>query len=298
MEAIVQQLQQALECPCCMEKPKPGVTIVAMCSSGHMTCRSCHHQILLQSDNPTCPVCRDPSFQLIRGHKLATTLIQIMSNHTVYTCKHTGCSAEISGPLLIQHEQSCTAKPIRCPRFEHCSFTAPINTFLAGQHARCTNIYSISEATQNWTFVWDMTTLFSFDTCDINISPRFKPVLLKGVIADRDHFESHAYIGAKNLGGTAHIFVGWLNEKQCLEEKYQNAVFSLSVYVNTPHGKVGASSAKSPIFQGEYGSKINGIYLPKSTLYTWAEFTKDMKCPECPHHKKGHPHLHIKIHLK
>lgn len=299
MDLLIQQLQQALECPCCMEKPKPGVNTVGMCSSGHMTCHRCFQQISLQNQVVICPVCRQSTFKLIRGHQLATTLIQIMSHHSTYTCQHPGCGEQVNGAFLKQHEQSCSEKPVVCPRDPKCFFMGPIKFFLDGQHARCVTVCSVTEQSQSWNLIWDMSTLFSFDTCDINIPDRFKPVLLKGVLASRNNFVSHAYLTAKVVGGNAVIYIGWMNSKIHLEEKYQNAQFSIFVYVNTPNGKAGQFVVKSPKFEdsGQLVRQEHGIFLPRHTLYNWAEFTKDYKCYQC-HHKKGHPHLHIQITLQ
>ena len=135
--------------------------------------------------------------------------------------------------------------------------------------------------------------LFSFDSCDIEISDRFKPILLKGVT--RNGFDSHAYINIIKVGGVAVIYIGWLNVKSHLDERYQNGKMSLAVYANTPNGRVGQFVQKSPKFEDEQVIRHeDGIFLPRHTLYNWAEWASNFKCFEC-NYKKGHPHVHVRV---
>jgi hypothetical protein len=152
----------------------------------------------------------------------------------------------------------------------------------------------LKEDTRMWNFVLDMTTIYSFDTCDINISSRFKPVILIGSI---ENFASHAFVNIVNVAGMAVVYLGWLNNKTHVEERYQKATFALSVYINTRHGRVGQFVQKNPIFSNEQLNKYDdGIYMTKNNLYNWADWTKDYKCQECTL-RKGHPHVHVEVKL-
>lgn len=292
MEDLIGKIEQEMECITCLDKPKPNAAVLGLCDTGHMTCESCYRNIVETTIVLACPVCRSQTYKLVRGHKMATLLISILTNHSLYKCKHLGCTEQVIGNTLEFHQQTCAFKPIACPKAPLCNFTSPIQYFLDGQHARCLTTAFRSQETKAWNLIWDTTALYSFDSCDINISDRFKPVLLKG---ESQTYTSHAYVTAKKRGDIAIVYVGWLNNKKHVEEKYQNVEFSLAIYSFTAHGKVGQFVVKKPKFNNEYVIlNEDGIFLPKQTLYNWTDWSKQVKCPEC-HHKKGHPHLHVKI---
>lgn len=290
VDVVLTQMESAMECPCCLNKPKPGETIVGMCLSGHMTCLECGEKVLQRSS--LCPVCRQDNFQIVRGHKLATAMLQILTSFMVYTCKYPTCGQQIGGSDLIRHEERCLLKPVCCPRRLSCSFKAPVYQFLDGLHARCVSLSNFNEQNQSWNIALDMSIIYSFDVSDISISNRFKPIILKGTLGN---FVSHAYVNIVKLVGMAVIYIGWLNKKTHVDERYQKTKFSLFVYANTCHGKVGQFIKKKPVFENEPHDKLeDAIFLSKSILYTWANWSQHYKCHEC-HLKKGYPHIHVEI---
>lgn len=126
---LLEQLKHSLECPCCLETPKPDTTTVGMCSSGHTTCHSCGIKVLEKST--ACPVCRQTTFQIVRGHKLAVSVIAIMTSFMIYSCKHANCQAQVTGDQLTRHEETCSKKPLLCPK-KHVPIGDPwINTWMA-----------------------------------------------------------------------------------------------------------------------------------------------------------------------
>lgn len=293
MDDLLQQLKTAVECPCCLRVPQPGNSTVGICMSGHMTCKTCGDQVLQEQQSTACPVCRQTPFQLVRGHKLAMTMMDILSAHLTYTCKHERCGQQLLGNALVRHEEQCSQKPVACPRTS-CIFLGPIHHFQSGLHARCVSLSSLNVETQTWNIILDMSLIYSFDVCDISISDRFKPIILKGTILPED-FVSHAYLNIIKMSGMAVIFLGWMNVKQHLDEKFQNAKFYLSVYINTRYGRVGQFVKKGLLFEKEHFDRYeNGIYLNKHAVFNWADWIRDFKCNEC-NAKKGHPHIHIEI---
>lgn len=290
MEGVLQQLKTALECPCCLNTPKPDTTSIGMCTSGHMTCQPCGDQVLQRSQS--CPVCRTSNFQVVRGHKLAISMIQILTSFLIYTCRHDNCNQRLNGENIVRHEQQCLEKPVCCPKQTECAYKGPVYQFLNGLHARCVNVCPIREQSQLWNFVIDMTTFYSFDTCEVTISDRFKPIILRGTVGN---FESHSYINLAKISGMAIVYIGWLNVKTHVDDRYQKARFALSVYINTRYGRVGQFVMKSPLFENERLDKYeDGIFLNKHCIFNWSDWGKDFKCPECSV-RKGHPHVHVEV---
>jgi hypothetical protein len=288
---IVQQLETALECPCCYNRPKPDTVSVGMCISGHMTCHPCAEQ-LIQRVPPKCPICREEKFRVVRGHKLATTVIQIMTAFSLYTCKHLTCNQQVVGSQLSRHEETCGEKPVCCPRHPLCEYKAPVFEFLNGLHGECVSARSPRE-TQTWNIVFNLRDIYSFDKADVIISNQFKPFVLDGTL--EGNFVSHAYVSVTKILGMAVFYIGWLNVKAHVDDQYKHAKFAISVYTNTKHGKVGQFVHKGLVFEGE---KINhyedGVFVSKFTLFNWADWTRSIKCPEC-FLPKGHPHVHVEI---
>lgn len=290
---LLRQLEKSLECPCCLEAPKPGTTTVGMCFSGHITCHPCAIQVL--NRNAACPSCRHPSFQIVRGHKLAVSVITIMTNFLVYVCKHPNCQQQVLGSNLLKHQDTCSQKPLLCPK-PACAYWGPLHQFMNGHHSRCVTICSLAEVTQWWHFVIDLNHIYSVDDNEVKISSRFKPILLKGVTSNG--FTSHAYISVEKLNGLAVIYCGWLNEKKHADEKYQNLSVNITSFINTPHGKVGQLSCRKPIFQFENVENAeDGVYINSETLLRWMNWSVDYKCQECGQ-SKGTPHLHVQVSFK
>ena len=290
---LLEQLKHSLECPCCLETPKPDTTTVGMCSSGHTTCHSCGIKVLEKST--ACPVCRQTTFQIVRGHKLAVSVIAIMTSFMIYSCKHANCQAQVTGDQLTRHEETCSKKPLLCPK-KTCAYWGPLDQYMDGHHSRCVTVCPLYQATQTWHFVLNLNYLYSVDENKIKISPRYKPIILKGVT--QNDYTSHAYINAEEKNGYAVIYCGWLNEKLNAEEKYQNMNINIMAYINTAGGKIGQFSCRPPKFQFDAISSVeDGIYLTGPTLLKWIDISSNYICTECSL-RKGTPHLHVQVSFK
>lgn len=292
MENILHELASALECPLCFNRPKPDTTTVGMClSGGHMTCQQCAERLI--NTAPICPVCRQPDLKVIRGHKLAVSIIQILTAFTIYQCKHPTCDQHIIGSQLSLHERVCVEKPVCCPRHPVCAFKSPVYHFLSGAHAECVSICTRMEQSQTWNFVVHLKDVFSYDTCNVAISHRLKPVILAGVLADG--FVSHAYIYVTKVLDMAVFYVGWMNVRAHVEDQYKHAKYTLSVYTNTIHGRIGQFVSQQPRFEGEkIDNYEDGLFVSKHTLFNWTDWTKTFKCHEC-FLQTGYPHVHVEV---
>lgn len=289
---VIAQLEKALECPCCLERPRPDATSVGMCLNGHMTCHPCGTQIL-DATSP-CPICRQKNFQIVRGHKLAMSILNIVTAVLIYTCKHPNCDLEFIGTELTRHEERCPKKPIRCPKTT-CLYSGPLTTFYNGQHT-CVQVCPINVAKQSWNFELDLNLLYSFDRDEPIISGQFKPILLEGIT--EDGIVNHAFINAEKLLNSVVIYSGWLNTKLHLNDEHKNLKIDMFVYVNTKHGKMGQFVSKKPKFDQEKVEYLeDGVFVNHQDLYWWGKMSMKFKCKECPN-KKERPHAHIEVTLQ
>lgn len=289
MEEFVEPLCKLLECFCCLELPKPGTTTVGICSNGHMTCQDCGLRILKNKDFGACPMCRENTFRVRPGHKLAVSIIQILTNNLLYNCEHPNCNQQITGDHLVIHQKRCPFKPILCPKTE-CFEKEPLANYFSGQHP-CVRVAYLDEATQMWDVTVAITDIYSFDANEIYIPDTFKPILLKGIT--NIGYISSAYINIVHKHGKAAFFAGWLNLKDDVEEQYKTIQIDTHVYVNTANGQVGQFISRSPKYQYETDPFVEySIALTRHTLFRWAEWSQCKTCNTIL------PHVHISVSLK
>jgi Zinc finger, C3HC4 type (RING finger) len=292
-QSLVQQLKKALECPCCMEVPLPDTVVVGMCSNGHLTCGMCAVQVLQRGNQ--CPVCRQPTLKIVRGHHLAVSVIHIMTSFMMYNCKHNSCTEIKSGAEITVHELRCIHKPIECPR-NGCQYKAPIYKVMDNDHHACLAIAERRDPDdESWYFSLAANHIYSFDTNEIRISHRFKPVLLKGTFGD---MESHAYINIVARNGGVVIYSGWLNKREHVDENISNNLkIEIFAYVTTASGEVGQYASRNPKFEGESVQHDDeGVFIPRHILYNWSEWSCQYRCHECA--SSGvtrRPHIHFQI---
>lgn len=289
---VVQQLKKSLECPCCLEEPRPNTTAVGLCSNGHMTCEPCAAR-LLQQANARCPVCRQPTFKIVRGHRLAMSVIQIMTAFLTYKCKHTDCPEQKTGDIIAQHEITCVHKPIQCPK-KSCEYQGPVYTFMTGMHSGCVSVIDMNDD-DSWYFTINANHIYSFDTNEARLSDRFKPLVLKGTTSTG--LDSHAVINIVARNGGIVLYAGWLNKRNHVEDKYgQKLRVEIFAYINTESGEIGQYAAKSPRFEGEsVVHDEDGVYIPRRMIYNWSQWSSQYQCHECTAARHKKPHIHVQV---
>lgn len=289
MDSVVEQLKKSLECPCCLEPPKPNTKVVGMCANGHMTCEACGINVLRTTT--ACPVCRQPNFKIVRGHRLAVDVIQIMTSMIVYVCKHDNCLVEKNGLEIALHEATCAQKPVLCPKVG-CLFWSPVDVYLGGQHDSCVTICEIEH--DMWDFTVDANLIFNFDTNNVSLSSLLQPVVLKGMT--ESGIDSHAFINFREQNNYLLVSSGWLNTKEHMSQAIKDLKIEIFVYINTASGEVGQYAAKPPKFQGqELYQDDDGVCIPRHMLYNWAKWSTQYECPECPTEQRRIPHFHFHI---
>jgi hypothetical protein len=295
MDDLVNNLKKALECPCCLEPPKPNPVAVGMCVNGHMTCEPCTVNVLQVSNY--CPVCRQRDFKVVRGHSLAVSVIQILTACLIYSCKHPNCTEQKNGNEIAQHEATCSLKPIKCPK-TGCNHASPIDFFMGSLHFSCVEICELTTNAANtaWNFVVAANNIYSFDHNEVRVSDKFKPVILRGTTPN--NYVSHAYINLTIRNGLLIFYSGWLNDRDCLDDKYKQLKVQLFVYANTPYGKTGLFARVPLMYQGqELAQEEDGVCVPRHLVYNWLKWSSQVKCPTCTtNNKKAHLHVEVSFH--
>jgi hypothetical protein len=288
---ILEDLKKLLECPCCYDIPFPGTNSTGLCENGHIVCTRCAQQVLRQS--ASCPMCRDLKFYIVRGHCLTIKVINILTNHMIYTCKHANCLQAMTGNLLLQHQRLCQFKPLICPA-ANCGFISPISDFLSGEHPECLDIVQRDHVLEGWHLTINIDQAYCFDTNIARVNESYKPSLLVGRWND-GQFDSHAYINMANKHGNVIVFPGWLNKYHHMDDSLKNLKINMSVFIYSISGVIGQFVAKRPLYQGNQVTQINdGVCLHRQTLFNWSEWSSSVICPECPGNVQT-PHFHVKV---
>lgn len=289
MDDVVRNLSKVLECVCCYEEPRPDTSTVGLCVNGHVTCEPCGTN-LIETSKP-CPICRQ-DFSVTRGNKIVSTILENVSQHMMYHCKHDHCTTRLSGDAILQHEKECSHKPISCPR-NNCQFRGGIYRFLEGMH-KCVTVCRVSEPTNSWRFALNINLVYSVDYNLAKISDKFKPVVLKG---SADGFQSCAYINIASKNDAILIYSGWLNQKSHMSEEHQNVRVEISAYVNTKAGKIGNFVSQYPKYEEEHvRDDDDGIVLSRETLFNWSDWAYLHECQECEgKSKRSHMHIEVKM---
>ena len=99
-----EQFLGELECPVCLLIPREGP--VAMCSVGHIVCKTC------KVNTKTCPTCRRP--MLKEG---TNTVVNKIIEQVPHPCKYKqfGCEVKKRHNDLVDHESRCPERTVKCP---------------------------------------------------------------------------------------------------------------------------------------------------------------------------------------
>ena len=94
-------MKMSLECPVCLEIPRPGAGPIYGCRNGHLLCQDCAQKI------EKCPTCREKD---IRCRNLfAEFYIDTEFKNVPFKCKFHGCEVKLSmaNGRLTKHEKFC-----------------------------------------------------------------------------------------------------------------------------------------------------------------------------------------------
>lgn len=289
----IQRLKKLLKCPVCFDLPAPGSTELGICSFGHLTCLPCGNNILLKKPVGNCPLCRDDSFKITRGHQLAMYALDLLNDHIMYPCKYPDCPLEMSGNNMVMHQKTCSFKPVKCPK-NGCKEESKAFFLMEDQHCHklCLRVETMQADTESWNFTININQLYSYDTNKACVSDKFKPALLKR----EDEVKSCAYVNAITKPNVILFYIGWMDQRDHVNNAIKELNIGMNVYINTKTGKIGQYICRPPKFSDE---KIvlneEGIFLTKHTLFCWALWANEYHCHEC---NCTYPHVHVSVFFK
>lgn len=184
--SMYKQLCDKLECPVCLDYLRPGTTLIAMCTNGHILCQNCTPRVCnLADETGVCPQCRCEKMAKVTCHSLAFGFLDVMTACMQYKCKYDTCNTKKVGKVILNHESMCYERPVMCPR-RSCKAMVPYYQFLTTQHS-CLKLMRAEPNKNNleqerfsnvWKGIILLTDIFSFDCGRERVSPTFDPWLL------------------------------------------------------------------------------------------------------------------------
>lgn len=285
---IVERIHKVMECPCCFEFPKTGPrNEIGLCENGHVTCFRCFEQVMRTQKE--CPSCRNKNFCLSTSHYAVNGIFTILSAVAKYSCSHQGCSIQIVGPSIVEHETNCSFKPLKCPKLG-CKESVPLFSFMDKQHSCMELIYPHPFQQQHWHMVIQMDEMFSINTFRIAISKHYRPKLL---VTDGTLPSEHLYVNIAPFNSeNVVIYLNSLNPRKDTPQPGQQVMFHLKAFIYTHMGKVGYSNISPIHFPNEtLRNASDGVCLHYNTLIEWLRWIKDFTCAKCPNHQPLHMHI-------
>lgn len=252
----MEEIGQLLECPVCRELPRPGITGIGQCPTGHLICHNC--TIQTNKTAPRCPYCRASPLTISNYHHFIFSVVNLFTSRRVYECAHEGCTYSCVGPEILHHERQCPLKPIPCHKFK-CPFQAPISTFLNNEHDCLIPVAASSDPGNVWSFAIPLRELYNLDTNSAASSLDFKLRFLSN-----PQKTSQAYLGFRNKGEDVIIYVGWLGDKP------ENCSYRLHLSVNNQIGHIGGYfEGTFKLYNQPIDDDTDGFYLSKRKLTSW-----------------------------
>jgi RING/Ubox like zinc-binding domain len=290
---LVKKITKLIECPVCLEILRPGTKTVGMCEFGHVICARCYQQIV-SDEAQMCPLCRSDSLNFRTCHYLATNLIEIVTDVTVFKCIHPDCTVELLGKHILSHEKHCAYKLLDCPK-KMCHKQSPYFHFLSGQHP-CTKKLFANPGNKKWQSILNFKHIYSVDTIHVRVSSAFRPFLLLPPADDDTTPHSKLFIGACVGTWGIWLFVSSLETEKDIPQKIKNKTFQMMVEVYTYAGKISVISKVPFVLLSEIKpmqAKMDGLHLSIHTLITFIEMANVKACNAC-----DEPLIHMHLTLE
>ena len=102
-------IKTSLECPVCLEIPRPGAGHIYGCRNGHLICQGCVDKI------KKCPICREEDVGC--RNLFAERYIEAEFKDVPFKCKFVGCTMKLpmTDGELTKHEKYCSHREVFCP---------------------------------------------------------------------------------------------------------------------------------------------------------------------------------------
>lgn len=328
---LYNRIVRLLECPVCMDNMRPGTAVVGSCANGHIVCTRCTLQVKLGEEeedeaaniqlnqNPKCPVCRSRTFSTNTRNYMAISLIDALTDTTLYKCQHSGCIVTLLGNKILDHEKTCEFKPFRCPR-AGCRDKINLIEMMQQKHACINLVDAVDEDIPSIWIAWKTTIpfdhFFSFDSCREKVSLAFCPrvllpfdTLAKGVrpvnqleirqknIALMVTSNQPMYVNIIEMQGQGGLmlYMSSLKDKADVPDSVLQSYFIMHAYVHPPTGKIGPSALVRPVAQG---SKLvaydQGLYLSRGDINHYISLMSlyGGMCASC---SLTHLHIHFEV---
>ena len=340
---LYDKLIKLIECPVCLDLVRPGCTTIGACNNGHIVCPHCAVDVRVsesgdeESGNeavahrllPKCPVCRSRTFNSTSRSYLAITLVDALTDCTVYRCRHTGCNTSVLGKQIIQHEHNCALKPFVCPR-QLCNRKIAYKDVVSQKHD-CVALAEPVESCYNtesflrWKRVIEFDEIFSFDTCCENITELFKPIALLPlnpafeddgnaaacIVEEQETRRAQLaklatscqpmFVGVTEMANPGGImfYISSLRGKDYIIGSLLQSRFLLSAYIHPPTGRIGPTSSVRPTIAGStLTTHSEGLYLSRAdlvhfiTLMMNGDNGSPTNCSICSNSRL---HLHLEV---
>lgn len=263
---------------------------IGLCNNGHTCCQRCFRE--LQRTKTECPVCRSTKIALNTSHYVVNGLFAIISAITLYPCKFQGCTANLIGNAITEHELHCPFKLLKCPK-AGCTESHTLQTYLDGKHYCIEKVHPHQFQKNQWHMTINLQEVFSMDAFRVKLSNTFKPKLLTN---PNNHLPSnHLFINTTSYTTQSMIFfLGCLEPKTETTMANQQINCRLNAFVYTKEGKVAISNLGRIIHQDDTVRNVaDGLYINNGTLIKWIKWTQEHTCSRCPNNP--HPHMHFVV---
>ena len=319
-----------------MDNMRPGTAIMGTCANGHIVCSRCTLQVKLTqiseeddeeadiqlNQNPKCPVCRSRTFCTNARNYMAISLIDALTDTTLYKCQNAGCVVTVVGSKILEHEKMCEFKPFRCPR-AGCHDKINLVDMMQRKHDCLNLVEAIDEDTPSFWIAWKNSIafehFFSFDTCREKVSLAFCPLILLPFdplaigVRPINRLEMRQknvalmvtsiqpmYVGIIEMLGQGGLmfFTSSLKDKEDVPASVLQSHFVMFAYVHPPTGKVGPTATVRPVAQG---SKLvahdQGLYLSRSDIIHYISLMSYFggMCASC---SQTSLHMHFEVREK
>lgn len=300
LEEVARQFESLLECPVCLEVPRPMTTTMGFCVNGHLFCGSCTMQLNTEKD-ATCPVCRAPQVFFSHSNIFIKKMFNILGSFTVSKCEFEHCPYFAVGKDMFIHERFCCYRPISCPR---CKDWKIFPSIFSGDH----NCFVVCEAifstplrlnTLQWEMTIDVSSVLDLNTDEIFVRPDTRPILLR--VYDDTDFRAYVYPFYDSYNRYLVFNVRWLALRAHTDYTVKRYKFRIKVSMSTKYGPMTKGSLTSPAFDCEQVSifDFEGVRMRKSELMAWlgmGNFGSGQVCSECQSTnmiEKAHLHIFV-----
>lgn len=289
---LVKKITKLIECPVCLEILRPGTKTVGMCEFGHLICVRCYQQIVTD-EAQMCPLCRSDTLNFRTCHYLATNLIEIVTDVTVFKCQHPECAVELLGKHILSHEKECAYKLLDCPK-RSCNKQSPYFHYVSGQHPCIKKVFADPE-TKQWKSTLKFKHIYSVDTIHARVSKAFRPFLLLPPADDNTTPHSKLFVGAYLGTWGIWLFVSSLEIEKDIPHTIKNKTFKMNLEVYTYAGKISVITKLPFVLLSSIKpnqNQMDGLHLSLHTIITFMKMANEKACTECDEQLI---HMHISL---